>query len=641
LHGSAEWRRISWYDVCTARVTVSEWRAGSEWRIGSECKPFPLLGRETHVRVLGFSGFNNSVRFKRTRFPDLADREYRVAQGFDAAVALVGDDGVEFAAAEERFSRTKGTGAFPVGAMRACLEHARLQPDSIDVVAHAFAYDCARSSYQHDELGRAQYDEVYAPGLQVECLREHFAGVDWANRFVAVPHHLAHAASAFYPSGLPEALIIVSDGMGEMHSATILTGSGSAMDVVASIPAFHSIGVLYSVFTLYLGFQFNMDEYKVMGLAPYGNQHRYFTQVMELVRLQGDGTYSIPIFGEDRTVEEQQTHRGVLRALAERFGPPRAPEEAIEQRFMDIAAALQAVLQTCQLHVLTCFKQKTGARDLCMAGGVALNCTANGVIRRSRLFRNVFVQPAAGDDGAALGAALLVQRQREPATPRAMVGAPLWGPGFDEGAIGHAVAQRSECEVHHFESFDALVDESAQRLAQGQIIGWFQGRMEFGPRALGNRSILADPRAPDMRDRVNMLVKKRENFRPFAPAVTAEAASEYFEIDAGDEETYSHMLFTMPVRVAYREKLPAITHVDGSARVQTVPRASNQRFWSLLNTFGRMTGIPMLLNTSFNVRGQPIVCTPEEAIDTFLFAKLDALVLGDYLLLRHTPESAP
>jgi Predicted carbamoyl transferase, NodU family len=253
----------------------------------------------------------------------------------------------------------------------------------------------------------------------------------------------------------------------------------------------------------------------------------------------------------------------------------------------------------------------------------------------------VFVQPAAGDDGGALGAALFIQHQREPATTPAMVTAPLWGPGFDHAAITHAVMQRSDCEVRHCDAFEALLEESAQRLAGGQIIGWFQGRMEFGPRALGNRSILADPRVPDMRDRVNMLVKKRENFRPFAPAVAAEAASEYFEVDAGDEDTYAHMLFTMPVRPAYREKLPAITHVDGSARIQTVPRTSNPRFWSLLNAFGRITGIPMLLNTSFNVRGQPIVCTPQEAIDTFLFAKLDALVLGDYILLRRTPESTP
>jgi carbamoyltransferase len=274
-----------------------------------------------------------------------------------------------------------------------------------------------------------------------------------------------------------------------------------------------------------------------------------------------------------------------------------------------------------------------------MAGGVALNCTANGVIRRSHLFDDVFVQPAAGDDGAALGAALYVQHEREPSASRARITTPLWGPGFDEHAIERALGRPGDFDLHRFSSFEALVDDVAHRLDRGEILGWFQGRMEFGPRALGNRSILADPRAPDMRDRVNMLVKKREGFRPFAPAVAAEAAAEYFEIDEGDELTFEHMLFTMPVRAEYRERLPAITHVDGSARLQTVSRASNERFWMLLRAFGSITGIPMVLNTSFNVRGQPIVCTPEEAIDTFLLARLDALVLGDVLLLPRRLEA--
>jgi len=586
------------------------------------------------VRFLGYSGFDRSVSFKRARFPNLATREYRIVQGLDSAVALVDEGGVRFAAAEERFSGAKSTGAFPTGAIRACLHYARLDPDAIDVVAHAFAYDCVKSLYDHDEFSRAQYAEVYDPALQHEYLRAHVADIDWASRFVAVPHHLAHAASAFYQSGFTESLILVSDGMGETQSATVLVGSDSGLSTVASVPAFHSIGVLYSVFTLYLGFAFNMDEYKVMGLAPYGDERRYFSRIMDLVRLGADGTYSIPFFAEDRTLEEQQTHRGMLRALTEMFGPPREPEGQMEQRFVDLAAALQAVLQTCQLHVLGHFAESTGARNLCMAGGVALNCTVNGVVRRSRLFDDVFVQPASGDDGAALGAALYVRHEREPSAPRARTAPPLWGPGYDAGAIESAVrATDGSYEVCRFESFEELATEVARRIDGGEILGWFQGRMEFGPRALGNRSILADPRAPDMRDRVNSLVKKRESFRPFAPAVAAETAAEYFEIDGGDERTYEHMLFTMPVRPAWRDRLPAITHVDGSARLQTVSRAGNERFWMLLQAFGRITGIPMLLNTSFNVRGQPIVCTPQEAIETFLLAGLDALAIDDLLLL--------
>jgi carbamoyltransferase len=285
------------------------------------------------------------------------------------------------------------------------------------------------------------------------------------------------------------------------------------------------------------------------------------------------------------------------------------------------------------MHVLAHFAEETGARQLCMAGGVALNCTANGVIRRSRIFDDVFVQPASGDDGAALGAALYVAHERAPTRPRSRITPPLWGPGFDAEAIETAVRGFNEVAVSRFESYEMLAEEAARRIARGEIIGWFQGRMEFGPRALGNRSILADPRAPDMRDRVNMLVKKRESFRPFAPAVTAEAAAEYFEIDEGDEGTYEHMLFTMPVRPEYRDRLPAITHVDGSARLQTVSRSGNEPFWLLLDAVGRITGMPIVLNTSFNVRGQPIVCTPEEAIRTFLLARLDALVIGELLLL--------
>lgn len=585
------------------------------------------------MRVLGYSGFDRSMSFKRARFPDLASREYRIVQGLDSAVALVDDEGVRFAAAEERFSGVKSTGAFPTGAMRACLEHARLQPDAIDVVAHAFAYDCVQPLFTHDDFSRAQYAEVYDPALQHEYLRTNVAEIDWASRFVAVPHHLAHAASAFYQSGFADSLILVSDGMGETQSASVLLGSDSGLTPLASIPAFHSLGVLYGIFTLYLGFAFNMDEYKVMGLAPYGDERRYLARVMDLVRLCDDGTYTIPFFAEDRTLEEQQTHRGMLRALTEMFGPPREPEGPMEQRFMDLAAALQGVLQICQMHVLAHFAEETGARQLCMAGGVALNCTANGVIRRSRIFDDVFVQPASGDDGAALGAALYVAHERAPTRPRSRITPPLWGPGFDAEAIETAVRGFDEVAVSRFESYEMLAEEAARRIARGEIIGWFQGRMEFGPRALGNRSILADPRAPDMRDRVNMLVKKRESFRPFAPAVTAEAAAEYFEIDEGDEGTYEHMLFTMPVRPEYRDRLPAITHVDGSARLQTVSRSGNEPFWLLLDAVGRITGMPIVLNTSFNVRGQPIVCTPEEAIRTFLLARLDALVIGELLLL--------
>jgi len=369
-----------------------------------------------------------------------------------------------------------------------------------------------------------------------------------------------------------------------------------------------------------------------MGLAPYGDRRRYYNQVMDLVRLREDGTYAIPLFGHNTTIEDKETHGGALRFLAEQFGPARPPDGEMDQRFKDLAAAVQAVLQTVQHHVLKHFAGQTGLRDLCLAGGVALNCTNNGVVRRSRLFKRVFVQPASGDDGAALGAALWVHHQHDPATPAPRIDAPLWGPAFGRDEIARALAGRSDVTAVGHESFPALAAAAAERLAGGEILGWFQGRMEFGPRALGSRSILADPRPADMRTRVNMLIKKREGFRPFAPAVVAERAAEYFEVEPGDEETFAHMLFVVPVRPAHRAALPAITHVDGTARVQTVDRTTNPRFHEVLRAFEARSGIPILLNTSFNVKGQPIVCTPTEAIDTFLAARLDALVLGDFIV---------
>ena len=590
--------------------------------------------------IIGISGFDNATRFKRSRLPNLDKRHYRIAQGFDSAAVLVRDGLVSFAVAEERLVREKATGAFPVRSIRCCLDYARLDPRDLAYVAHGFDYAPHRSMFEEEQFYRDQYAGVYDSRLQIELLEQHFPGVDWKAKFVPVPHHLAHAASAFYQSGFHEALVMVSDGMGEVDSMTVYAVTGNKFDLQAKVPAFHSLGVLYSVFTLYLGFDFNMDEYKVMGLAPFGDRRKYFNQVMALVHLKDDGTYTIPVFGKNSTIAERESHSGVLATLTTLFGLPRAPDAEMDQRFKDLAAAVQSVLQTVQLHVLKHFAAKTGLKDLCMAGGVALNCTTNGIVRRSRLFRRVFVQPAAGDDGTALGAALYVQHSREAQTPAPRIAAPLWGPSYGRDDIRQVLAQRNDVEAMAYDSFPELAAAAAQRLSTGEIMGWFQGKMEFGPRALGSRSILADPRPADMRARVNMLIKKREGFRPFAPAVTAERAMEYFDLDDGDEETYAHMLFVVPVRSAYRDKLPAVTHVDGTARVQTVTKATNERFHEVLNAFAAKSSMPILLNTSFNVKGQPIVCTPTEAIDTFLAAGLDAMVLGDFMVTAKELGSA-
>jgi natural product biosynthesis luciferase-like monooxygenase protein len=591
------------------------------------------MGRATYfMNVIGISGLAHSLSFKQRKMPGLSPREYYIGQGFDAAAALVTDNGIAAAVAEERFTREKATGAFPLNAIHYCLAAAKLRESEIDWIAHGFSYEPYRDLFQNEAFTPAQYAEVYSPEVQRKLLQEHFPKTRWADKFVPVQHHLAHAASAFYPSGFDQSLILVSDGMGEAHSATVALGKGNDIEVLAEIPAFHSLGTLYGVFSLYLGFYMNSDEYKVMGLAPYGNPRRFLNQMLSLVNLKSDGTYTIPAFARNRTLEERETHRGIINHLVEVFGPAREPESDITQTHKDLAAGLQALLQTCQLHLLRHFKRQTGQKNLCLAGGVALNCSTNGVIKRSELFDRVFIQPAAGDDGTALGAALWVQRQKNPKFKRPANTVPLWGPEFGEAQIATALDPRKDCRVVQPESYEALCREVATHLNRGKIVAWFQGRMEFGPRALGSRSILADPRDPTMRDRINALVKKREAFRPFAPVVAQEAAAGIFEIKPGDEETYAHMLFVTHVRPDYRSKLPAITHVDGSARVQTVSEEQNPRLWKLLNEFGSLSGIPVLLNTSFNVRGQPIVCTPEEALDTFLKAKLDLLVLGDYLV---------
>ncbi len=591
------------------------------------------------MNIIGISGLHRSVAFKKKHFPGLSRREYRIAQGFDSAAALVNENGVVAAASEERFSRVKTTGAFPRYAINYCLSAGNLKLENIDYIAHGFNYEPVKEYFEGDDHLKTLYKEVYAPEVQREVIREFYPEFDADAKFYPVTHHLAHAASAFYPSGYNEALILISDGMGEIHSITVAVGRGKDIEVLKQVSASHSLGILYGVFTLYLGFFFGLDEYKVMGLAPYGNPRRFYTKIMDFVDLKPDGTYAIPLFAENKTQLEKETHRGVLKELEETFGPAREPGSEMTQYHKDIAAGVQAMLQTCQMHVLRHFQRETGLTNLCMAGGVALNCTANGVIRRSRLFKNMFVQPAAGDDGPALGAALYAQRQLTPQFQREKMTAPLYGPEFDNAAIEAALNKRTDCKTVRRENFSELCRDVAALLDAGKIVAWFQGRMEYGPRALGNRSILADPRAPEMRNKVNMLIKMREGFRPFAPAVKKEGAAKIFDIDAGDEDTFAHMLYVTQVRPEFQEQLPAITHVNGSARPQTVSREHNPRFWTLIDAFEDRTGMPVVLNTSFNVKGQPIVCTPEEAIDTFLLARLDVLVLGDYIVAAKVQEN--
>ncbi|WP_048584251.1 carbamoyltransferase family protein [Streptomyces viridochromogenes] len=584
------------------------------------------------MRVLGFSGMHNSVEFKQSELPDLDSRSYRIVQGLDAAAALVDDRGVVAAAAEERFTGEKATGAFPAEAIAYCLERGAIDMSEVDRVA--FGFDYRRSErFEADAFTRKRFQEVYSADARRLPLRECWPQLDWDERFVPVPHHHAHAASAYYLSGYPEALVLVADGMGETESTTVFRAEDGELSVLSQIPALHSLGTLYGAVTLYLGFEFAMDEYKVMGLAPYGDRNRYAGQLDRLVCLGSQGTYTVPLLAENRGWLEHETHAGALRALTELFGPPRQPGAMTEQRHMDVAAAVQTVLERTLLHVVRHFTAETGLRDLCLAGGVALNCTANGLLARSGLVKRIFVQPASGDDGTALGAALYVRAQEGTAHTTRM-GMPYWGPEFSSEAIEKVLESEPDCTARKSTPSD-VIRQTARNIAEGRVVAWFQGAMEFGPRALGNRSILADPRGPGMRDHLNSVVKQREDFRPFAPAVRQEDVHRFFDVVEGDEARYAHMLFVVRVKEQFRELLPAVTHVDGTARVQVVRREDNERFWELIGAFGEITSIPVLLNTSFNLRGQPVVMDPTTALDTYLRSELDHLVLGDHLVVRN------
>jgi carbamoyltransferase len=580
------------------------------------------------------------MAFKESLIPGLDRRERRICQGLDAAAALVSEDGVLAASAQERHNGEKGTCAFPAYAIESCLDMAGASLADVDVVTHGFRYQPS-IAWDLDAFTRRWFDEIYCERAQLEVLRSHYPQVDWERKLVRVPHHLAHAASAYYLSGFDEATVLVADGMGEAESTSVFRGAGSQLRAVRSYPISSSLGILYGALTLYLGFTPAMDEYKVMGLAPYGDPDRFGPAIDQLRQLGQAGALAVPMLGYDRSPVERETHRGMIRQLETIFGPKRHPDAPLEQRHMDVAATLQCALQECLLHILQAAQQQPQlpSRNFCMAGGVALNCTANGLILRSGMFDDAFVQPAAGDDGTALGAALWHLHQYTGARLGRMT-MPFWGEPATGQEIGDALRELGpDHEVRRLRE-DDLIARVCDLIISGSVVAWFQGRMEFGPRALGSRSILADPSQPGMRAHLNAVVKQREEFRPFAPAVIAEEAAEYFEIGPGQEHIYQHMLFVTQVREKYRDRLPAITHVDGSARVQVVVRDSAPQFWKLLRQLGNDSGIPVVLNTSFNLRGQPIVRTAREAVATYARSRMDALAIGEWLATRRQRQAA-
>ena len=583
------------------------------------------------MKILGISGLEGSMSFKRAHWPNLEEREYRISQGHDSAAALVVDGSIVAAVAEERITRRKHTGDFPRGAIAYCLAEAGLTIQDIDELAHGFDYAPYRGLYSANPVSRDLYHTVYSRDALLALVARDLPGFPPA-RISHVGHHLAHAASAYYTSGWDQCLVMVIDGMGEVQSMTVYRAQGGCFHRIAEVPAGDSIGVLYSLVTLHLGFDFNADEYKIMGLAPYGDPERFRSFFENAVELGPDGALWIPLLRSTGTREEQERYCATRAYLTEHLVPPRRPDEEITDVHRDVAAALQACLDRTMLHLCGHYAGATGQRRLALAGGVALNCTANGKLLSSGTFDDIYVQPAAGDDGSALGAALYrtaaageLRNERLPV--------PFLGPGYTPAEVDAVLADyRDRVHVEQFATLAQTCAAAARLIGDGRVIAWYRGRMEFGPRALGHRSILADPGHPEMRDRINAMVKMREAFRPFAPAVSIEQVDRWFEV--APNTALPFMIMTVNVREEFRQQLPAITHVNGSARVQTVSARDNGAFHALLQAVGNVTGREMVLNTSFNVKGQPIVNTPREALDTFLGTGIEFLFLENQLVSR-------
>lgn len=579
----------------------------------------------------------------------------------DSAAALLRDGEIVAAAQEERFSRRKNDESFPIESCKYCLETAGITKDQLDAVVFYEKPILKFSRALETFLSIAPHGFRSFVGSVPGWLAEKLNMRGTIRTELELPekvqilfsgHHEAHAASAFLPSPFQEAAILTVDGVGEYATTTIGRGQGNEIEALAELHFPHSLGLLYSAFTVYCGFRVNSGEYKLMGLAPYGTPKYAEVIRNELVDLKQDGSFHLNIEYFDFLLGRRMTNEKFNALFG---GPPREPEGGFEQRHFDAARSIQAVTEEIILRLARRARELTGSPNLCMAGGVALNCVANGRILREGIFEQMWVQPAAGDAGGALGAALaawhrqLIERgekQRKLGMPDSMRGA-LLGPEYDEATIKRTLESYSA--VYTRCTDDELVPEAARLIANGKVVGWVQGRMEYGPRALGNRSILGDPRSPEMQPTLNLKVKKRESFRPFAPAVLRERVDEFFELNTDSP----YMLLVAPVHEkvrlqaeatgaengferlkVLRSKIPAVTHVDHSARIQTVRREVNARFYDLIRAFEALTGCPLLVNTSFNIRGEPIVCTPEDAYRCFMQTEMDYLVIGNFILDR-------
>jgi carbamoyltransferase len=577
----------------------------------------------------------------------------------DSAAALVVDGHIVAAAQEERFTRKKHDAAFPVHAVDYCLQEGKLSLEQIDYVIFydkpLLKFDRLIETYlAFAPQGFASFRKAIPIWIkeklfQDRALRKGLRG-RYKRRFLYAVHHVSHAASAFFPSPFEEAAILTLDGVGEWSTATLGHGRGNRVTITHELRFPHSLGLLYSAFTYFCGFKVNSGEYKLMGLAPYG-EPRYVDRIAgKVLQIKDDGS----IWMDQSYFNYCQGLTMTSKKFDDLFGgPPRAPEAPITEREMDIAASIQKVTEDAMLKAARHVHKQTGSKNLCLAGGVALNCVGNGVILREGPFEHIWIQPAAGDAGGAVGAALyawhqLLDNPRTPQPVDAMHGS-LLGPHYRDGEI-KAFLDRRGATYKHYADDRSLTDAVADLMAEEAVIGWFSGRMEFGPRALGARSIIGDARSASLQSTMNLKIKFRESFRPFAPVVLKERVADYFEMAPNADSPY--MLLVAAVRDTHRTRIngeaprgldklkmlrsdiPAVTHVDYSARVQTVDRERHGRFYDLVKTFEQKTGCPVIINTSFNVRGEPIVCTPEQAYRCFMATNMDVLVLERFVLIK-------
>jgi carbamoyltransferase len=589
----------------------------------------------------------------------------------DSAAALVEDGHIVAAVQEERFTRKKQDARYPENAIRYCLDEGGLTLDELD---HVVFYEKPFIKFERlletylafAPRGFASFrmalplwikEKLFQKDLLGKRLKARAPDFDWERKLLFAEHHQSHAASAFYPSPFDEALILTMDGVGEWATTSVGIGRNHGIEMLKEIHFPHSLGLLYAAFTYYTGFKVNSGEYKVMGLAPYG-EPRYTNLILDhLIDLKPDGSFHLNQEYFDYCVGLRMTNRNFDRLFG---GPPRSPDAWLEQRDMDLAASIQAVTDEVVLRMVRSLVAETGLHKLCLAGGVALNCVANGKVLRDGAIDALWVQPAAGDAGGALGAALaayhefLDQPRKLGNALDGMQGAYL-GPGFTTAEIAERL-RGAGAVFRIVESEEALIEQTVDALTEEKAVGWFQGRMEFGPRALGARSILGDPRSPNMQRQLNLKVKFRESFRPFAPSVLREDVADWFEMD-GDSpymlvvadvlEDRRHAvsdedkkLFGIDRLNTIRSEIPAVTHVDMSARIQTVHKETNPRYHALLSAFKGRTGCPVLVNTSFNVRSEPIVCTPEDAFHCFMGTDIELLVAGNCIARKEDQDPA-